>query len=123
MSVCVPAPGWQIRTDVSPDWIFLRVTCSEVEADGSPPIAETAWSLAEEQGVNRMVVELDESARLTSYLIGQLVLLHKRCYLDGGIVRLCGMSEPQYSVIQLMRLAERLPNYANREAAVMGYRP
>jgi anti-anti-sigma regulatory factor len=122
MSVCVPAPGWQIRTDVSLEWIFLRVTCSDLEADGSPPIAETAWSLAEEHGVNRIVVELDASARLTSYLIGQLVLLHKRCYLAGGVVRLCGLSEQQFAVIQLMRLAERLPNYAGREAAVMGYR-
>jgi anti-sigma B factor antagonist len=122
MSVCVPAPGWQISTDVSPEWIFLRVTCSGADADGSPPIAETAWSLAEEYRVNRLVVELDASTRLTSFLIGQLILLHKRCLLNGGVVRLCGMSVEHYSVIQLMRLADRLPNYADREAAVMGYR-
>jgi anti-anti-sigma regulatory factor len=122
MSVCVPAPGWQIRADASPEWIFLRVACLESNADASPPIAEFAWSLAERHGVNRMVLELDESARLSSYVIGQLLLLQKRCHLNGGVVRLCGLNEEQSSVLQLMRLAERLPNFRNREAAVMGYR-
>jgi anti-anti-sigma regulatory factor len=122
MSVCVPAPGWRICAEVSREWMFLRVECSQSDADGSPPIAESAWSLAEAHAVNRLVVELDASALLSSYVIGQFLLLHKRCHLNGGVVRLCGLTGEQNSVIQLMRLAERLPNYASREAAVMGYR-
>lgn len=123
MTVCVPAPGWRICTDVSQDWIFLRVVCSDPEADGCPPIAETAWSLAEKHGVIRLVIELEASAGISSYVIGQLLLLHKRCHLNGGVVRLCGVTADQYSVIKLMRLADRLPNYPSREAAVMGCRP
>ena len=122
MTVTIPAAGWQIFTDVSPEWLFLRLARCETEADSSPPIAESAWNLAAENGVKRLVVEIDDGTLLSSYLIGQLVLLHKRVVLNGGVLRLCGVSQQNYSIIELMRLSDRLPNYKNREAAVNGFR-
>jgi len=123
MAVSVPAHGWQIGTDVAPEWLFVRLERQHEQADPSPPIADTVWQTAQEHGLRRLVLELGEATRLSSYLIGQIVLLHKRFHLEGGVVRLCGLSEHDYSVIQLMQLADRLPNYPDREAAVMGYRP
>ena len=59
----------------------------------------------------------------SSYLVGQFILLHKRAHLSDGVMRLCGLTPENYRVIKLMQLANRFPNYSDREHAVMGYRP
>ncbi len=121
MSSRLLALGWQFAVSHSSEWLFLRLQRLQPEAEACPPVAETAWDLASEHEVRRLIFELDEATALTSYLIGQLVLLHKRLSLAGGVLRLCGFSEANYSVIQLMQLHNRLPNYENREAAVLGH--
>lgn len=117
------ADGWQIDVDRGPEWLFFRVRTSADVLGSAPPLAETMWSAAVDHHVDRLVVEFDAACLLSSFVVGQLVLLHKRAHLAGGVVRLCGLSDDQYRVIQAARLAERLPNYPDREAAVMGYRP
>ena len=86
-------------------------------------MAETLWSLVEGHGIDRIVIELEDSTMVSSYLIGQLILLHKRSHLSGGVVRLCGFSSENYRVIEQMRLGQRFPNYETREDAVMGWGP
>jgi hypothetical protein len=51
------------------------------------------------------------------------VRLHKRVTTQGGMVRLCGLSEASQDVLRISRLADRFPAYRNRTDAVMGYRP
>jgi anti-anti-sigma regulatory factor len=116
------AADWKFQVDQSPEWLFVRVLHVGIDSV-KPQISETLWSLAGEQGINRLVIELGEAAWLTSYLIGQLMVLHKRAHLDGGTVRLCGISERNYQVLEMMQLTERFPNYPTREAAVMGHAP
>lgn len=121
MSFSPLAPGWQFDVTNSTEWLFLRLQRLQAEAEACPPIAEKAWDLASEHHVKRLVFELDDDTMVTSYLIGQLVLLHKRVTLAGGVFRLCGFSADNYRVLQLMQLAGRLPNFRDRESAVMGH--
>lgn len=117
------ADGWQIDVDHGPEWLFFHLRrCTDV-LGSTPNLAETIWTAAAEHAIDRLVVEFDAACLLSSFVVGQLVLLHKRAHLAGGVVRLCGLSDEQYRVIQASQLAERLPNYRDREAAVMGYRP
>jgi anti-anti-sigma regulatory factor len=114
--------GWQLSVDYSTEWVFFRLETVGAETV-SPALSERLWEIARERGIKYLVCELGEGAWLTSYLIGQLVLLHKRAHLAGGRLRVCGLSDDNYSVLSLMHLADRFPNYETREGAVMGYSP
>lgn len=114
--------GWSLQIDESPEWWFVTIGVQPGET-GEVGLAETLWDAAAEDGMRRFVIELNRSTLLTSILIGQLVLLHKRAWLESGVVRICGWSDVQYSVLEQMQLADRFPNYPTREAAVMGSAP
>jgi len=94
------APGWQLELERGPDWLFVRIRRPDTEADDSPPLADRIWWLLEEHFTRRLVLELDELDVLCSYLIGQLVLLHKRIAVGGGMLRLCGLSENNRQVLR-----------------------
>jgi len=117
------AQGWQMDVDFGTDWMFIRICRDGYDAEASPPLAERAWLIAEQSDINRMVIEVDDATLLSSHLVGQLILLHKRAHLSSGVMRLCDISHKNYRVIEQMRLTDRFPNYRNREQAVMGFRP
>ena len=112
--------GWRLDVDISPEWLFLRLVRIEAECDPNPPLAERVWSVAEQHGVYRLVFELDAGLLLSSYLVGQMILLRKRAHLQGGVLRLCGLSETNREVLHILGLNEQFPNYGSREDAVMG---
>ena len=114
------APGWDLDIERGADWLFVRVHRPSPEADDAPPLAEKVWAFLEEHLNRRLVLELDELDILRSYVIGQLVLLHKRIVVGGGMMRLSGLSANNQQVLRLARLADRFPSYPTREDAVMG---
>ena len=114
--------GWQVSVDISTEWIFFRLESIGSE-NVKPPLSESIWEIARRHGIRRLVCDVAEAVCINSYLIGQFVLLHKRAYLDGGTLRLCGLSENNHAVLRMMRLGDRFPNYESREGAVMGYPP
>ena len=113
-------PGWEMDVDRGPDWVFVTLRNPDPDATGTPPLAESLWRLLKNNASYRLVLELDQIEVLYSYLIGQLVLLHKRIYIHGGMMRLCGLSPHNQEVLHLCRMDERFPPYASREDAVMG---
>ena len=115
--------GWQIETDATSEWLFLRLRVAEHDFDSEPRLAEAIWAVAQQHGVDKLILELDSMTWLSSYLVGQLVLIHKRIHSNGGTFRLCGLSSDNYLVIDLMRLGDRFFNYATRYDAVRDYRP
>jgi len=117
------AEGWQLKIDEGPEWLFLRLSRTHEDGHPEPPVAQQGWTLAEERGKLRLVFELHENARLTSFLVGQLLLLHKRAELAGGTFRIQGFSEQNYEALRMTRVAESFPNYASREDAVLGRQP
>ena len=117
------AQGWTTEVDRGPDWIFIRLHGpADGEAEGTQ-LAEMLWDLTQCHMVQRVVLELDEVTLLRSYLVGQLVLLHKRITTHGGVLRLSGLSPANEQVLYAARLNERLPNYHSRSDAVHGHRP
>lgn len=117
------APGWQLEVERGPDWLFVRLDQAAAHADESPQLAEKVWELMQQHFVNRVVLELDGLPTLSSYVVGQLVLLHKRVVSQGGMVRLAGLSEQNQEVLHLARLSNRFPHYRDRSEAVRGHRP
>jgi len=117
------AQGWQLRTDVMGDWLIVGVARDGHEPPFEPAWAESIWSLAVRHGKARLAVEFDEGLLLTSLLVGQLVRLHKRAHLGGGTLRMCGLSPENESILRMMGLTERFPNYPSPQAAMGGEVP
>lgn len=117
------AEGWELDVERGPDWLFVRPHLVGSRATETPPLAEHIWSLLELNVTNRLVLELDQIRFLHSYLIGQLVWLHKRIHTQGGIMRISGLSAPNQEMLRISRLDSRFPQYPSREDAVLGYRP
>ncbi len=115
--------GWELDVERGPDWLFVRPHFVSSQATETPLLAEQIWSLLKQNFTNRLVLELDQIRFLHSYLIGQLVWLHKRIHTQGGIMRISGLSTPNQEVLRISQLDGRFPQYLNREDAVMGYRP
>jgi anti-anti-sigma factor len=116
-------PGWQLDVDQQSEWLAVRLLSPQPDATDTPLLAEGLWELLQQRNTQRLVLQLDEIQVLFSYLIGQLVLLHKRLHVHGGALRLCGLSEHNQQVLRLSRLDDRFPPYATREDALLDRRP
>ncbi len=117
------ARGWNVSVERGPDWLFIRLQAGSAAGDDFSQLAEQVWNVVQQHFVYRVVLEIEGLNVLRSSLIGQLVLLHKRLHTQGGMLRLCGLSEGQQHAIACSRLDSRFPVYANREQAVWGHRP
>lgn len=119
------APGWTLNVERGPDWLFVRVGSPPQPGFDMPPLAETLWAALQDHLVYRVVIELYDLPLLDSYLIGQLVLLHKRIHTHDGVLRICGLSAHNQQVLSDCQLGGRLPHFSNREEALLGrlYRP
>jgi anti-anti-sigma regulatory factor len=113
--------GWQLHQDTSPDWLFFHVVAPSHRAMGEPPIAEAVAHEVANTGIRRVVMDFSGNVMLFSYLVGQIISLHKRLLLEGGAFRICGLSEENADVLKVLHLNDRLPNYRDRGAAVMGH--
>lgn len=117
------APGWLAAVERGPDWLFVRLQRPDLMAVDTPQLADALWDLLQRHFMNRMVLELDDIEYLYSDVVAQLVKLHKRLRNADGVLRICGLSPSNQEVLQSSGLDGRLPNYGDREEAVMGYRP
>ena len=117
------ASGWSFDVDRGPDWVFVRLKEDGTTSTPQPPLADTLLEVLKRHFAHRLVVEMDEVTLLRSFVLGQLLQVHKQVQTEGGIMRLCGLSETNQQVLQAMRLDGRLPNYADRVEAVRGSRP
>ena len=113
--------GWQLHQDTSPDWLFFHVVAPSHRAMGEPPIAEAVALEVANTGTRRVVMDFSGNVMLFSYLVGQIISLHKRLLMEGGAFRICGLSEENADVLKVLHLNDRLPNYRDRGAAVMGH--
>jgi len=118
------APEWTMEIDRGPDWLFIRPQPpQELSGAGEAPLAEMIWQKLEQCFCYRVVLEMNDVPFLRSWIIGELVRLHKRVTTQGGMLRVCGLNPEAAAVLRICRLADRFPSYRNRTDAVMGYRP
>jgi anti-anti-sigma factor len=117
------APEWTMDIDRGPDWLFIRLQPPHHGDTGEIALAEMIWQKLEQCFCNRVVLEMDGVDFLRSWMIGELVRLHKRVTANGGMLRISGLSREAEAVLRICRLGDRFPNYRNRTDAVMGYRP
>ena len=86
-------------------------------------LADRLWTLLQREFTHRLVLEMDDLPLLRSALLGELIQLHERITAEGGLLRLCGLSNDCRQVLCSSRLSDRFPHYGNRTEAVMGLVP
>ena len=119
----VVAPGWGLQVERVPDGLWIKVSPSRVDGWDTSPLAEAVWSLLQRHLAHRLVLELDEIELLTSYLIGQILILHNRIREKDGMIRITGLSPYNQEVLRTHGLSGRFAVYGNLEEAVMAGHP
>lgn len=117
------ASSWKLQVERGPGCLFIRV--GDPQQSGSDPqkLAEEIWRILENHLVFRAVLELDEIELLYSVLLAQLILLNKHVRERDGMLRLCGLSSNNQSVLETARLDGCLPHFRDRYEAVRGDLP
>lgn len=115
--------GWMCDVERGPDWLFVRLGAPPNGDDEGMLMAESVWSVVKQHFIYRVVLECDHLAMLNSHLIAQLVGLHRRLQKQGGILRLCGLSDDNQQLLQSCRLDGIFPQFQSRSQAVLAHRP
>jgi anti-anti-sigma regulatory factor len=115
-------PGGEVDVDRGPDWLFVRLRPPQHGDTSEVDLAEKIWQMMGQSFTHRAVLEMDDIWLLRSWMIGELVKLHKRVAAEGGLLRLSGMSDSNQEVLRICRLDDRFPRYECRSSAVMGRR-
>ena len=87
-----------------------------------PPLADLVWEQLQQHFVYRLALELDDIPLMHSFLLGQLVVLQKKITEHDGVMRVCGLSPMNQRVLELHGLGHQMPNYYDRNEAVMASR-
>ena len=113
------APGWTIDMERGPDCLFVKLHGPQDLGLEGNELAENLWEVLKQHLTYRVVLELDDITFLRSNIVGQLVNLNKRVSAHDGLMRLCGLSEQCSEVLRATHLDSYLPQYRNREEALM----
>lgn len=123
------APGWTMAVERGPDWLFVRLSGSDsADLQDSGDLQETMlsdvlWSQLEQHLTYRLVLELQDVPLLCRETIDQLLLLQGKIDAQGGLLKVCGLSDENFEALNAQQSQARFPRYCNREEAVMGYPP
>jgi len=123
MAMRVPlAADWDVDVERGPDWLIvhLRSPYPALWPDEPGQLAQQLWQFCQQHFTFRLVVDLDEVALLTSYLLGQLITLENWLSQRGGVLRLCGLTARQVEVLSRCRLEKKLLVYPTPYEAVLG---
>lgn len=112
--------GLQLNVDRGPNWLFVKLQPKRRFKDDIPQIADRLWSIATRHFIYRVVLELDELPTMPAEMIEQLVMLHERLAQSEGSLRICGLTPQCAETLQENCTDVALPNYATRQAAVLG---
>lgn len=117
-----PGNGWGVAVERGPEWLFLRIEVPETRAGAGDrsPLAERLWGMIREHRAHRVVLELDRVCSMDDSLIGAIADVGTRVRDDGGLFRVCGLSEPNLSRLQSVVCEAQLPHFDSRSAAVVG---
>jgi hypothetical protein len=104
-----------ITVERGPDWLFVRI---DGDKRHGRPLSETVWSMLRENLTNRIVLEMESVASVDDQLFSEISNLGRRIQADGGLIRICGLSDENLS--RLQSAAAHVPHFKCRTDAVRG---
>lgn len=112
--------GFKLDVDRGPNWLFIKLRPQRHFAQDIPHVADELWGIASRHFIYRVVLELDELRQLPVDLVDQLVILQERLAQCDGSLRVCGLPADCARKLRENQLDAALPNYATRQAALLG---
>ena len=115
-----PAAGWVTRVERGPDWLFVRLETASGDAAGMPDgaLAAGIWRLLEEHRARRLVLELDDVRAVDDRLVDVIADLGGRLGRDGGLLRVCGLSEENLARLRSAGPTREVAHFASRSEAL-----
>lgn len=105
-----------VAVERGPDWLFVRMTGGAVAGQGD--LTTCLWDVIREHGASRVVLELDHVETIDEALGGAIGEIGTRVRDAGGLIRICGLSEPKLSRLRRVAAAARVPHFVTRSEAV-----
>lgn len=112
--------GFKLTVDRGPNWLFIKLRPNRRFAADVVHVADELWSIASRHFIYRLVLELEELRQMPADLVDQLVILQERLLQCDGSLRICGLSADCAKKLREVQLDAALPNYATRQAALLG---
>ena len=119
-----PAPAGRQRerlpleVERGPDWLFVKVAGKP--GGGADDLTTSVWETIREHGASRVILELDRVETVDEALGGVIGELGTRVRDAGGLIRICGLSEPGLSRLRRVAAAASVPHFGSRSDAVGG---
>jgi len=107
--------NWALHEERGEDWLLARPTPPEAAWGTSPQLAEGIWSLRERQPADNVILDMQSVDFLSSFLIGQLVMLQKRAAQAGVKLWVCSLSEACHQALTICRLDSQLAILPGRD--------
>jgi MFS superfamily sulfate permease-like transporter len=113
---------WGVAVERGPDWLFLRLESPPgMPANaGCERLADRIVAMILENHAHRVVLELDHVNVIDDDLIGMIADVGARVRGHGGLIRVCGLSQPNLSKLRSSSDAGSLAHFDSRLAAVGG---
>lgn len=112
--------GWGMRVERGPDWLFVRLEAATPETvpAARADLAESIWAMLQEYRAHRLVLELDGVEAVDDRLVDVITKLGGRLREDGGLLRVCGLSQPNATRLRSCRGVADVPLFGSRSDAI-----
>lgn len=107
-----------LEVERGPDWLFVRV--ARGAAAGPGDLMTSVWETIREHGTVRVVLELDHVETIDEAFGGVIGELGARVRDAGGLIRICGLTQPKLSRLRRVAAAASVPHFDCRSDAVGG---
>lgn len=113
------ASRWPMRIERGPDWLFVRLESpAEAPPAAEAQLAEGIWEALRENHAHRVLLELDEAGPIDDCLIEAIAQLGRRVRAEGGMIRLCGLSQPDLRTLRARGATPDIAHFGSRAEAV-----
>jgi anti-anti-sigma factor len=117
------AQGAGLEREDFGDVTVLRLKVAMLRTDeATEALFEQTYSLVDQAGRSRLVLNCDGLDFLSSMALGKLVTLMRKTRAGGGKLALCKVNRTIDKVLQTARLADVLLNYEDEQAAIRSFR-
>ena len=113
----VAMDGWCWAVERGPNWLIIHLK-QPPEQMQPAELAQQLWQVIDRHFTYRVILDLSGLPNVCSWLLGELIRLRRRIADRNGVLRLCGLSEQDQSVLRLSRLDQVLPYFDSCREAV-----
>lgn len=110
--------NWRATIDQAGDWRVVRFHQPQDGATVVYDLADALWRQLGAPPPTKILIEMDDIHFLSSSVMGELVRLHKRLAVSGGLLHLCNLRPECREALHITRLDRVLPTFDSRDEAL-----